>query len=73
MKIIDNRKTPSVKKFENILVGECFIDDDGDITIKVFNKNILEISAVCLKSGEQWFPFKTREYQIVSASVVIEE
>lgn len=73
MIIVDTRKEPSMKKFENIRAGECFIDDDGDITIKIVNEGAhCETSAVCLRNGEQWFPLDSHEFEVVSASVVIE-
>lgn len=72
MKITDNRKKPLVKKFEDILVGECFIDDDGDVTIKVLDSVANNTFAVCLRTGDIWFPCDDHELDIVSAMVVIE-
>ena len=72
MNIVDSRKTPFVKKFEDILVGECFIDDDGDITIKVLDTDRHDTFAVCLRRGDLWFPDDSHEIEIVSAKVVIE-
>lgn len=72
MKIADTRKEPFMKRFEDIRIGECFIDDDGDVTIKVLNGDVHETSAVCLKNGDLWFPCDSHEFVTVSASVVIE-
>ena len=67
MKIVDTRKKHSVKKFGDILAGQCFLDDDGYITIKTDADE-----AVCLQDGVQWSPDYSHEYEIVSATVVIE-
>ena len=67
MKIVDTRKKHSVKKFGDILAGQCFLDEDGNITIKTDADE-----AVYLKGGEQWLPSDGQEFEIVSATVVIE-
>ena len=72
MKIVDTRKKHSVKKFRDIVIGQCFLDDDGNVTIKAIDTGSLETYAVCLKDGEQWFPDDSHEFEIVSATVVIE-
>ena len=72
MEIIDNRKEPCMKKFRDIPIGECFIDDDGDITIKATDADIEDVFAICLRTGKQWFPCDGHEFEVVSASVVIE-
>ena len=71
MKVIDSRKRPNMKQFAAIKVGECFIDDDGDIGIKVANYDTNETSAVCLKDGQQWFPLLTDVYEIITATLEI--
>lgn len=72
MKIVNKREQRFVKRFENILIGECFFDGDGDITLKIHDINTHKTSAVCLKDGAQWFPTDSSEFVTVSASVVIE-
>lgn len=67
MNIVDTRKKHSVKKFRDIPNGQCFLDEDGNITIKTDADE-----AVCLQGGEQWFPHDDQEFEIVSATVVIE-
>ena len=71
MKIIDSRKRPITKEFAAMEVGQCFIDDDGDIDIKVVNYDTNETSAVCLKDGQQWLPLFTGAYEIVTATLEI--
>ena len=72
MNIVDTRKEPCMKKFRDIPIGECFIDDDGDITIKAIDADAEGVFAICLRNGEQWFPDDGHEFEVVSASVVIE-
>jgi len=69
MKIIDSRKRPNMKKFGEMKIGECFVDDDGDIGIKVANYNTNEISAICLKDGQQWFPLTDEICEIVTTTL----
>lgn len=69
MRIIDDRKFANKKEFEDIKVGECFIDTDDDISIKIVNYDTNETSAVCLKDGQQWFPHASDAFQIVAASL----
>lgn len=72
MKVVDNMKKRPMAKFEDIPIGQCFIDDYGNVSIKVIGEAWrLEISAVCLKDGKQWFPLDNHEFETVSASVVI--
>ncbi len=72
MKIIDNRKKPNVKEFRGIKNGECFIDGDGDINIKIVNLDINETSAVCLRDGQQWFPHAYDTYEMVTTTLTLE-
>ena len=69
MNIIDKRNR--MKKFGEMAVGECFIDDDGDINIKIVDYNISETSAVCLKDGQQWHPDADGIHEIVTATLEI--
>lgn len=69
MNIIDKRNL--MKKFVEMEVGECFIDDDGDINIKIISYNPNKTSAACLKDGQQWYPDENDSYEIVAATLEI--
>ena len=71
MNIIDNRNL-KMKRFAEIEIGECFIDDDEDVSIKIMDYNTKATSAVCLKDGQQWHPNETNIYEIVTATLGIE-
>lgn len=69
MEIIDKRNR--MKKFREMAIGECFVDDDGDINLKSVNYDTNETSAVCLKDGRQWRPDSNSVYEIVTATLEI--
>lgn len=71
MNVIDNRIL-KMKRFAEIEIGECFIDDDNDVSIKIMDYNTKATSAACLKNGQQWHPEATNVYEIITATLGIE-
>lgn len=50
MKIVDKRVEKKPLKFKDLCVGDCFLDQDGDVSIKTYvNKYI-----VAMEGGKYW-------------------
>lgn len=71
MKIVDSRKSVESEFFNQLQVGDVFIDEDGDINIKVYDDN-KDYYAVVLKTGLVWFPADTHCVIKLNAHLVIE-
>ena len=69
MNIVDKRNR--MKKFGEMAIGECFIDEDGDVNIKIVDYDVNRTSAVCLKDGQLWRPDTDGIHEIVTATLEI--
>lgn len=71
MNIIDKR-TPDIVPFKEILIGECFLDHDDELNIKL---NVSSYdnrgNAVVLNDGQIWRCEENTEVRRVKTSVII--
>lgn len=72
MKIEDKRLLTTT--FEQIEVGECFIDEDEDLYLKIENVSLAdeEYNSVDVLTGKVYFKFEEDDVERVRARVVIE-
>lgn len=71
MKIIDSRKAKAVITFANIKMGECFIDDDGDVIMKV--EEWANNNAIDMRTGAAYFFDGETEVIPIKTSLTIYE
>lgn len=50
MKIIDKRQEPKNITFEDLCLGDCFLDSEGDLGIKISDERYL----YTVDNGESW-------------------
>lgn len=72
MKIEDKRLLTTV--FEKIEVGECFIDEEDDLYLKIERVCMMdeEYNCVDMMDGKVYYKFKSDAVEKVRAKVVIE-
>jgi pyruvate kinase len=51
--------------FIELKPGDCFLNDDGDISMKIVNEETNEVGAVVLEDGKMWFPHLFEGYQTI--------
>lgn len=75
MRIEDMRSKDKETTIKNIKVGECFIDWDGDLCMKIVNTESFDyesINAVVLFNGRLWACDENRPITPVKTHIVIE-
>ena len=73
MKIVDNRKNNKNECFSQLQPGDVFLDEDGDINIKVKNEGVNMDYAVVLENGAMWMPSDSYFVIKLNARTVIED
>jgi hypothetical protein len=75
MRIEDMRKKDNELTIKNIEVGECFLDWDGDLCMKIANIESFDyesINAVVLSTGQLWACDENSPITPVKTHIVIE-
>ena len=72
MRIYDKR-TPTTVSFKDIQPGECFIDHDGELNIKIDVSCYADPNVVVLSDGHAWLCDDDEQVIKVRATVTIDQ